>query len=410
MAKKQAGSIRVLIYSQDGFGLGHLRRNLNISLQIKKQCPSASILIIADSPVAPFFKLPPKCDFIKLPTIVKVDTGIWRPNRLPMHYQELLKIRADIIQNVMLSFRPHIFLVDHMPHGALGELARPLDVLKRTYPETRIILGLRDILGAQDVIHKMWQDEGAFEAAEQFYDAICIYGCQDVFNLTEEYDFPSQLVANSRYCGYVARENRAGKKRATGTPGNGVHGKNSNGATQNEKFILVTGGGGADASYFMDKFIEAARRLNGHYHYHALISTGPFLHEKQYQLLQKKARGTHIQIRRIGADSIPLIKKADLIVSMAGYNTISEIMRFRKNAVVIPRPGPSAEQTIRTNILTDRGIIHSMHPTELTAEKLADLIADRLENGNGMAEDRLPDLNGAVNAARHLLAHVKQNT
>ncbi len=409
MPKKSTGSIRVLIYSQDGFGLGHLRRNLNISLQLKKLCPSASILIIADSPVAPFFKLPPKCDFIKLPTIVKVDTGIWRPNRLPMHYQELLRIRADIIQNVMLSFRPHIFLVDHMPHGALGELARPLEVLKRMHPETRVILGLRDILGAQDVIRKMWQEEGAFEAAEEFYDSICIYGCEDVFHLTEEYQFPQPLIEKSHYCGYVARENRSGKRRVTNSSGNGFHPGNGNGVTKETQFILVTGGGGADASYFMDKFVEAARKLNGHFNYQALISTGPFLHDKQYQLLQKKARGTRVHIRRIGADSIPLIKKADLIVSMAGYNTISEIMRFRKNAVVIPRPGPSAEQTMRTTILTRRGIIHSMHPTELTSEKLAELIADRLTDGNGMMEAQLPDLNGAVNAARHLLAHIKQN-
>jgi predicted glycosyltransferase len=111
--------------------------------------------------VAPFFKLPPRCDFIKIPTIVKVDTGIWRPDRLPMNYQELLKIRSEIIQNVALGFRPHFFLVDHMPHGALGELARPLQVLKQQCPETKIVLGLRDILGAPDTIQKQWKNEGA---------------------------------------------------------------------------------------------------------------------------------------------------------------------------------------------------------------------------------------------------------
>src|SRR5574342_165073 len=95
---------KILIYSQDGFGLGHLRRNLNICAQIAKLWPQASCLIIAHSPVAPFFKLPRNCDFIKIPTIVKVDTGIWRPDRLSMSGKELLAIRSDLIQSVATSF------------------------------------------------------------------------------------------------------------------------------------------------------------------------------------------------------------------------------------------------------------------------------------------------------------------
>jgi predicted glycosyltransferase len=37
----RSSAVKILIYSQDGFGLGHLRRNLNIGLQIKKRCPRA---------------------------------------------------------------------------------------------------------------------------------------------------------------------------------------------------------------------------------------------------------------------------------------------------------------------------------------------------------------------------------
>lgn len=396
-------SVRVLIYSQDGFGLGHLRRNLNISLQIKKRCPTASILIIADSPVAPFFKLPPKCDFIKLPTIVKIDTGVWRPNQLPMHYQELLKIRADIIRNVALSFKPHIFLVDHMPHGALGELAVPLEALKQMHPETRIVLGLRDILGAQDVIRNMWKREGAYDAAEKYYDAVYIYGSEAVFKLVDEYQFPEKLRAKTVYCGYVTRES-----------GNGVSSFSANGnghlafhPAKEKKFILVTGGGGADASYFMDKFIDAARLLQKEMEFKALVSTGPFMHEKQFQLLQAKAANLPVQVRRFGIDSISLLKKADVVISMAGYNTISEIMRFRKDAIVIPRPGPSAEQTMRTDILTRRQIIRSIHPKQLTSANLASLVVEHFQNGKYLNEENLPELNGASRAAELLLSLVQ---
>ena len=198
-----------------------LFRSLNICTQIKKLHARASCLIIADSPVAPFFKLPPHCDFIKIPTIVKVDTGIWRPDRLSVGYRELLAIRSDMIRNVAVSFQPDVFLVDHMPHGALGELAEPLQVLKAQSPDTRIVLGIRDILGAPEVIRRQWEKEGAFAAIEQFYDAVLIYGCADVFDAFAEYAFPPFLIDKIQYCGYICRQNGVPAPEANGNDDDG---------------------------------------------------------------------------------------------------------------------------------------------------------------------------------------------
>ena len=391
---------KILIYSQDGFGLGHLRRNLNICLQVKKLSPEASVLIIADSPVAPFFKLPPKCDFIKIPTIVKVDTGVWRPDRLSMNYRELLKIRAEIIKNVVVSFQPHLFMVDHMPHGALGELAEPLEVARKLSPHTKVALGIRDILGAPGVIRQQWQKEGAYAAAEQFYDAIHIYGCAEVYDVLSEYAFPEALVRKAHYCGYVCRDESA-------------EGPLSDKALQqlfgneHEKFVLVTGGGGADASYFMDQVIDAVRMLRLEIPFNAFVSTGPFMHKAQRELLLSKARGLPIVVSRMGQDSIRFLRRADLVISMAGYNTVSEILRFRKSAIIVPRPGPSAEQTMRTRIMSERGLFDGIHPSTLSAENFSELIYARLRNGyHGMNEKMLPDLNGAAKTASSLLAKI----
>ncbi len=340
---------RILIYSQDGFGLGHLRRNLNICLQIKKRCPEASCLIIADSPVAPFFKLPPHCDFVKIPTIVKVDAGVWRPDHLPVSERELLTIRSEIIQNVAVSFQPQVFLVDHMPHGALGELAKPLEALKKYSPHTKVVLGIRDILGAPPVISRQWQHEGAYAAAETFYDAICVYGCAEVFDVMAEYGFPPALANKTHYCGYVCREDTPAVLPDRATP-------NPFGGTNNGKFVLVTGGGGADASFFMDQFIDATRLLYPDTAFQALITTGPFMPKDQRERLRDRARNLPIVVSPKGEDSIRYLRRADLVISMAGYNTISEIMHFRKNAIVVPRAGPSAEQTMRTRIMSERGL------------------------------------------------------
>ena len=61
--------VRALVYCQDSLGLGHLRRNINIAHEMSRQAPDTTFLFIADSPSAPFFKLPPNSDFIKLKSI-----------------------------------------------------------------------------------------------------------------------------------------------------------------------------------------------------------------------------------------------------------------------------------------------------------------------------------------------------
>src|SRR5262245_10223726 len=173
---------RLLIYSQDGFGLGHLRRNINVAYQVHKASPETTILVVADSPAAPFFALPPRCDFVKIPTLVKIDAGVWRPDRLALDHRELLVVRTRILEGLVESYRPDLMLVDHMPHGVFGELTRPMRTLRRMRRSARVVLGLRDILGAPVDICRQWRLEGAYEAAEAYYNGVCVYGCADLFD------------------------------------------------------------------------------------------------------------------------------------------------------------------------------------------------------------------------------------
>lgn len=386
---------KFLIYSQDGLGLGHLRRNVNICYQIKKRCPQASCLIIADSPVAPFFKLPSHCDFIKIPTLVKVDTGVWRAERLSVQQHELMSLRAELIRNVLSGYQPDVFLVDHMPHGALGELLEPLAELRRTRPQTKIILGIRDILGAPEVIRRQWDSEGAFAAIAEFYDAVCIYGSSALFDAASAYHFPAAVRSRAQYCGYVCRdETQVTAEDPKPLPSNG---------RLAEKFVLITGGGGADAAYMMDRFIDAVRRLKNEIPFQAFIATGPFVHKEQRKLLRQKSQGLPISVGRMEGDSIRYFRRADLVVSMAGYNTISEIMLFRKNALVVPRAGPSAEQTMRTRLMSERGLFATIAPQVLTGENMAEQLFTQLRAEQTMPEANMPDLHGARRVADFLL-------
>ena len=75
---------RVSIYSQDSLGLGHLRRNIVIGGTFLEANKDSNVLLFADSPVAPFFELPDRMDYVKLPSIRKVSAGCWEATRLRM--------------------------------------------------------------------------------------------------------------------------------------------------------------------------------------------------------------------------------------------------------------------------------------------------------------------------------------
>src|SRR5436309_15989713 len=121
---------RIAIYSQDGFGLGHLRRNSVIGQHLLDQMPKSKILLFADSPVAPFFQLPEGMDHIKLPSIKKVRAGKWQPTHLHIRVRDLQRMRAELLCNALQSYRPDLLLVDHMPHGSQGELIPALMKIK----------------------------------------------------------------------------------------------------------------------------------------------------------------------------------------------------------------------------------------------------------------------------------------
>ena len=117
-----SNSSHIAIYCQDSLGLGHLRRNTLIGQRLLEATTVRDILLITDSPAGPFFQLPDEMDHLKLPSIRKVDAGVWQSTRLQIQTADMLAWRSALLQKALLHYQPDLFLVDHMPAGAQGEL------------------------------------------------------------------------------------------------------------------------------------------------------------------------------------------------------------------------------------------------------------------------------------------------
>jgi predicted glycosyltransferase len=97
------------------------------------------------------------------------------------------------------------------------------------------------------------------------------------------------------------------------------------------------------------------------------------------------------------------VRRADHIVAMGGYNTICEVLSFRKPALIVPRVEPRREQLIRAQRLESLGLVEMLHPADLTSTALSDWLAR--ERRPPLAARRRVDLNGLTRVP-HLLAEL----
>src|ERR671934_149188 len=69
---------RLLMYTHDTYGLGHLRRSLAIAGHLSCAIPGLTTLLVTGSPVAHHFTLPARTDYVKLPSVVKTGDEQYR--------------------------------------------------------------------------------------------------------------------------------------------------------------------------------------------------------------------------------------------------------------------------------------------------------------------------------------------
>jgi predicted glycosyltransferase len=374
-----------------------MQRTGSIAWEIYRLREEASILTFSDSQLGQFFSISPHHDYIKLPSIAKDGPGNWKATHLTMSFPEILHLRKQLISHVLLNYAPDIFLVDHMPHGAMGELLPALEAMKHSRIQTQVVLGLRDILDSPDVTIKRWQMEGAYEAIERYYARILVFGMQNVYDVVDKYQIPEAEAKKVFYCGYVtnlAAAVRAPTLRAkylaneaTGTP-----------------LIVVMAGGGADAYPMMSTLFDALPKVLESQRCVLAVVTGPFMPVELIGELSRRSEGLPVFLMESVNDSLSHIGAADLVISMAGYNTTVEILRMKKPAILIPRAGPSAEQRTRASLFAEKHWVDMMDPDEVTPDDLAERISYHLSHPFESNPNELPNLEGAAGAAKLTLS------
>ena len=173
-------SRRLLIYSHDSFGLGHLRRCRAIAHDLVDRYPQLSVLILSGSPIIGSFDFKSRVDFVRVPGVIKLKNGDYTSLKLNINLSKTLEIRESIIAHTASIFDPDVFLVDKEPLGLRGEVEETLDLLTRR--GRRCVLGLRDVMDDPQSLYQEWERKGVYPALDRYYHDIWVYGVPEMFD------------------------------------------------------------------------------------------------------------------------------------------------------------------------------------------------------------------------------------
>jgi predicted glycosyltransferase len=336
---------RVLLYSHDTFGLGHLRRSRTIAGALTAADSGLSALIITGSPVAGRFTFPERVDHIRLPGVTKLPDGSYVSEALGLHIDETTSLRAGLIRTAVEKFEPDLVIVDKEPTGFRGELLETLQWLRKN-TSSKLVLGLRDVLDEGEALAEEWARKDAIAAMSNFYHEIWVYGLKSIYNPLHGLVYPKQVNARMYWTGYLRRETQDYTHDAVSEP-----------------YILVTPGGGGDGAKLVDQVLrayEAEPTLTPK----AKIIYGPFLSGDTRVQFEERVAKLDDRVMSLGFDSKMenLVAGSVGVIAMGGYNTFCEILSFDKPAIIVPRKRPRLEQYIRAARAEQLKLVRMLDP------------------------------------------------
>ena len=369
-------SYNIVMYSHDTYGLGHIRRTMAIASRLRSR--KTNVLILTGSPIAGRFSFPEQIDFVRIPGMIKKTNEEYLPLSIKINPQHALDIRKNIITATVKTFKPDLFIVDKEPFGLKKEILPALRWLKRCQPQTKTVLGLRDVMDDAETIKKSWKKKNIYNVLDKYYSEIWTYGIRDFYDPIEEYDIPDSISRKIYFTGYIPRAVIKRKE--------AVREKQRYKIGEGEKLVVVTTGGGGDGYPVMDNYLSMLERNGRMCSFKSILITGPFMPKNKRSDVFKRARKLGVIVFHFYRQMEKILAAADLVISMGGYNTLCELMSQKTVSLLIPRETPRMEQTLRTRCFKNRNLVDYIPWDSLSPEILNQKVTNLLEKPSAYQE------------------------
>ena len=343
--------LRVLFYVQHLLGIGHLMRAGRVASALQHNGLQVT-LVIGGVPV-PGFELP-GVEQICLPPIAVRDGDFAalvdaQGNLLDESYKQR---RSDLLLSTYRSIRPDIVILEAFPFGrrlVRFELLPLIEAIEHSTPKPVLVASIRDILQRRS---KPGRAEETAELVRQHFDKVLVHGDPAFVSLADSFPCTAAIADQLVYTGLVGAE-------ALETVANPFD-------------IIVSAGGGAVGARLVQTSLEAAALLpeTGSW----CVITGPNMPMVERARLENRLPA-HVTVEQFRSDFPSLLCSAQLSISQAGYNTVSDILQANCRSIVVPySAGGETEQADRAARLQHLGLASVLPETLLSGENLASLV------------------------------------
>jgi predicted glycosyltransferase len=351
-----AAAARIALYSHDSTGLGHVRRNLLLAQHLAEA--GHDVLIVSGSPEAAAMPRPPCTDIVTLPALGKDENGAYRARNFRMGIQELTTIRREILTTTLAGFAPDLLVVDRHARGFRGELEPALDRLT----DTRVVLGLRDVIDSARVVRREWHEQRIAAALQRWYDEVWLYGDARLHHPLEDAGLLAPVPVAP--VGYLSA-----------TRPDAVF---QDVVPRDRAFVLCMLGGGADGARAAAAVVDAPLPEG----LGLVVVTGPQMPSDDRARLESVARHRpELTVLPFAHDPAGLLARARAAVVMGGYNTICEVLASQTPALILPRAEPRLEQHLRARALAQAGLLDMLPLAQADGRSIGRWLRDALAGG-----------------------------
>jgi predicted glycosyltransferase len=361
---------KLMFYCQHILGIGHLVRSMEI---VRGLVEDFQICFVNGGKAIAGFEIPAGVEVVNLPAIETdpefQNLSVVDDNR---SLEEVQEFRKERLLEIFNSFQPDILMIELFPFGRRRfsfELIPLLEQVKAKGRVTKVVCSLRDIVVTKQDQER--HEEKICKLMNQYFDLLLIHGDRQFQPLEESFSRISDLNCPVHYTGYVVQP----------LPVNPVLNDEDKAVlTSRKPIILASIGGGRFGHELLESLVEAAPILEWIIHHQIQIFTGPFFPDEKFAQMQASTENQlNINIQRYTPNLLAYMKKADLSISMGGYNTTMNILTTGVRSMMLPFVGNGdLEQTIRSEKLERLGILNVIRPADLEPKNFAKKIVQCL--------------------------------
>ncbi|MEO1619973.1 MAG: glycosyltransferase [Cyanobacteria bacterium J06632_3] len=377
---------RLMFYCQHILGMGHLVRSMEIARSLTREF---EVCFINGGEIVDGFQVPQGVRVIDL-LAIKSDCEFQslQPVDPSLSLETVQEMRKQQLLTVLNAFDPDVLMIELFPFGRRRfsfELIPLIEAAKAR--GTKIVSSLRDIVVTKS-------DQARHEAKvirllNQYFDQLLIHGDPALHPIEESFSRIKDVDCDVQYTGYVVQQSEGSQSTIIDRIA----------LSRPEPMILVSVGGGRFGHELLDCVVEAAEKLEYEIPHSIQMFTGPFMPAEKFWALKGAARDRrNLYIHRYTPNLLAYMQKADLSISMSGYNTTMNILTTGVRAMMLAFTGNGdQEQTMRVQRLAQLGKARQIQPEDLQPQRFAEIVISHLKH----EPSRLNiNLNGADNTAQ----------